>query len=186
MVSDLFFVNLMIKYKGDEAHIYVKTRLNIYKASMKTIFFKDNGKKRYFNQDKQKFVRIPDRNYKVENKFIVTVPTISTYIVLLPDNMWLPLLDQPQLYFVVFYIIYCSVYKQLVTKLKYIISKHGKVTFYESLENLSISIVKLSTVRLNRTAHVAVDILLFHHYMSNLAHLSYLYILVIGIHKSEI
>ena len=42
------------------------------------------------------------------------------------------------------------------------------------------------TVRMKWIAHFAVDILLLHHYKSNLAHLSYLYSLVIGLYKSEI
>ena len=42
-----------------------------------------------------------------------------------------------------------------------------------------------STIRLNMIAHFAVDILLLHHYKSNLAHLSDFYSLVIGISKYE-
>ena len=42
------------------------------------------------------------------------------------------------------------------------------------------------TVLLISTAHFAVGILLLHNYRSNLAHLSDLYSLVIGLYKSEI
>ena len=44
---------------------------------------------------------------------------------------------------------------------------------------------KLATVWMISTAHFSVHILLLHHYKSNLAHLSYLYILVLGLYKSE-
>ena len=43
----------------------------------------------------------------------------------------------------------------------------------------------LSTAWLNRIAHFAVDILLLHHYKSNLAYLSDFDSLVLGISKSE-
>ena len=42
------------------------------------------------------------------------------------------------------------------------------------------------TAWLNRIAHFAVGILLLHHYKSDLAHLPYLYSLVIGMYKFEI
>ena len=45
--------------------------------------------------------------------------------------------------------------------------------------------VTFGTVRLNRIAHFAVDILLLHQYNSDLSHLSYLYSLVIGMYKYE-
>ena len=43
----------------------------------------------------------------------------------------------------------------------------------------------LYTIRLNRIAHFAVDILLLHHYDSDLAHLSDLYSLVVGVYNYE-
>ena len=45
-------------------------------------------------------------------------------------------------------------------------------------------VVDESTAWLNRIAHLAVGILLLHHYKSDFAHLSYLYSLVIGLYKS--
>ena len=67
---------------------------------------------------------IPDRICTVEKKLFVTVHTINAYIVAFPDNMWLPLLYQPQSYVFVFSNIYFSKYKHLVTKFKYVISEH--------------------------------------------------------------
>ena len=45
--------------------------------------------------------------------------------------------------------------------------------------------VEMNTVRLIWIAHFVVDILLLHHYKRDLAHLSDLYSLVIGMYKSE-
>ena len=50
---------------------------------------------------------------------------------------------------------------------------------------MSRKVRDICTIRLNRIAHFVVGILLLHHYKSDLAHLSDLYSLVVGMYKYE-
>ena len=52
--------------------------------------------------------------------------------------------DQPQLYVVVFEIIYFQIYKNIVTKWKFGIGKNDIYTLYEKLENISTSIIEIT------------------------------------------
>ena len=68
---------------------------------------------------------------------------------------------------------WCLIYLNLTRKFK-----------FSTLRSCQLRNI-LSTVWLNRIAHFSVHILLLHHYKRNLAHLSYLYSLVIVMYKYE-
>ena len=63
----------------------------------------------------------------------VTINYRNSYIVALPDHLWLPFIDKPQSYVVVFAMIYSEVYKYLIPKCEHRISIHEIVTSDEYL-----------------------------------------------------
>ena len=109
----------------------IKTSTIHEKVYMRTIFIKNTRK---INLKRHKYMRIPHRTWKIENKLFVTFNTRYAYILVFPDHMWIPFIDQPQPYVVVFSTIYFNIYKYIVTKWKHYISIHDIVTLNEYIE----------------------------------------------------
>ena len=61
----------------------------------------------------------------------------NTCKLIFSDYLWIPFLDQPQLYFVVFAMIYPQICKVILTKLRHEIGPNDIFTLNEKLKNIS-------------------------------------------------
>ena len=101
---------------------------------MNTFVNNTDGRKRSkYDRNIHKGMRIPVDIYQTNKKFFVTVQPKNACKLEFADHLWIPFIDEPQSFIVVFTVINFPIYNILVTKCKYGIGPNGIITFNEEL-----------------------------------------------------
>ena len=93
-------------------------------------------KRRRCDRKIHKAVRVPVDVHERNKKFTVTVQPKNACKLEFVDNLWLPFLDKPQSYILVFAITTVQIYNILVSQWRHGIGPIDIITFNEELEFL--------------------------------------------------